>query len=357
MAFSLKENEEEARGRLRAFWAGTSLGRPALSVTTDNPEFEDTPWPGAELSPKQRDTSPEWHAWACDQALRSTVYLAEAMPSATVCWGGHLVTVAVLAGGDYEHNENSAWIQEIPDLYERPVPSFDPEQPAARCMAACLRKVAEAVGERGFVNAAVMLDAMTVLSLFREPGRLCMELLERPDDVRRWTDALTAIYIEAYEYFYRLVCDLGYGDTCTWLGIMAEGKMEAVQCDFSVMLSPEMYEQFVLSDLRRVTDYMDFSLYHLDGTCQMRFLDQLASLPKLNGIQWNPEPLAGSPVKWLDAMRRIRERGLSLFVSCSVDEAVEITRALGPDGLYFSLPRFKNRADAEEAILTIERVC
>ena len=135
--------------------------------------------------------------------------------------------------------------------------------------------------------------------------------------------------------------------------------MESVQCDFAVMLSPTMFDQFVMPDLWRATEYFDFSMYHLDGTGQMRFLDLLRTLPKLNGIQWNPEPPAGSPALWVEAFREIRQRGFCLHIHCpSVDEAVQITKALGPDGLLLVLQqRFKTEAEAEAAIRRIERSC
>ncbi|MBI2191310.1 MAG: hypothetical protein HYU36_04930 [Planctomycetes bacterium] len=353
MGFSLKENEAEARERLRAFWAGSSLGRPALHVTAERPGAAESPWPHPDMDPKSRDLLPEWHAWCADQTMRKTLYLAEAMPSTTVGWGSGLVTVAVLAGADYEYKSRSAWIRPIPDLWERPLPRFDPQKPLVRKMEACIRKAAEKVGERGFVNPPIMLDAMTNLSQFRTPEGLCLELLERPEDVRRWGRALTDLYIEAYDHFYRLVTDLGYGDTSAWLSAMAEGKFEAVQCDFSVMISPEMFERFVLPDLRRVVESLDYSLYHLDGVSQMRFLDLLRTLPRLNGIQWNPEPPAGRPVKWLHAFHEIRKRGFCLHVWCTADEAVTLTRELGPDGLLLVLPRFPSRDEADAAIRRI----
>ena len=355
MAYSLKENEAEARARLRAFWHGSSLGRPALLVTANNPDRKPKPWPGPELSPKERDLLPVWQAWQCEQNLESCFYLAEAMPSCDVSWGTLLVTVAVLAGGDYQYSADSAWIKPIPDLYDRPLPRFDPLDPVAESLDACMRRLAGVLGDRGFLNIPVMLDAVTTMSRFRGTGGLCVEMLERPEDVLAWSDALTRLYVDAYEHFYRLACELGYGESCAWLGVMAEGRMEAVQCDFAVTLSPAMFERFVMPDLRRLTDYLDFSLYHLDGTCQMRFLDQLRELPRLNGIRWNPEPPAGSPVRWLDALRAIREGGLCLYVWCSAEEAVTLTRELGPDGLLLSLPRFESRQRAERAIRAIER--
>ena len=106
---------------------------------------------------------------------------------------------------------------------------------------------------------------------------------------------MTTVTIEANEWMYELLLENGHGESGSFFTLMAEGRMEAVQCDFAVMLSPAQFEEFVMPSLRRLTEYMDFSMYHLDGVCQMRFLDQLRSLPKLTGIQWNPEPQEADP--------------------------------------------------------------
>jgi hypothetical protein len=104
---------------------------------------------------------------------------------------------------------------------------------------------------------------------------------------------------------------------------------------------------------------MDYSLYHLDGTCQLRFFDLLATLPRLNGIQWNPEPGNSDPGPWLDTLREIRRRGWCLLVNDSVCNSVEaaemITREVGPDGLFLSLPAFDTLSEAEAAIERIQK--
>ncbi len=364
MPFALKENEAEARERLRAFWSGRSLGRPALYAVADRPGFVETPfhaWPGGSRAPepsKENDLTPAWHAWRAEQFLASAEFLAEAMPGAVVRWGALITTLAMWAGGDYEYHSESGWIKRMPDLYERPPFAFDPAAPMTQAMKRCYEGVAQTVESRGYISAPIMLDALTTMSSFRTPPQLCLDCIERPDDVRRVSDNLTTLYLDGYDDFYRMLAAWGYPDTSSWLLCMAESKAEAVQCDFAVMLSPAMFERFALPDLRRVTDYMDYSLYHLDGVCQMRFLDLLCTLPKLNGIQWNPEPPAGSPALWLDAFRAIRDRGLALYVTCNtVDEALVITRSLGPDGLMLVLPRFASRHEAEQAIREIERAC
>ena len=193
-----------------------------------------------------------------------------------------------------------------------------------------------------------MLDALTTMSRFRGTEQLCMDLVDRPADVVRWSRGLTELYNAVYGHFHRLLTAWGFGDTSTWLNVMAEGRFEAVQCDFAVTLSPAMFADFVLPDLRAMVG-------HLDGVEQMRFLDLLRQCEGLHGIQWNPQTKAGSPGRRLDDLRRVRRQGFCLYAGCdSMDEAAAVTRALGPDGLFLVLPPFDSRREAERAVLRLE---
>jgi hypothetical protein len=205
MVFTLKENEAEARERLRAFWAGESLGRPALYVIADREGYEGIPVATSESRSRVHDLDPDWHANQAEAKLASTLLLAEAMPGVLLDWGSVLVTVAVLAGGEYDYESHSAWIKPLPDIWERPLPSFDPDSIQTGAIERSLRRMAAIVRDRGFVNPPIMLDGMTTLSGFRTPRQLCLDLMERPERVRAWSDALTSVYIDAYDHFYRLV--------------------------------------------------------------------------------------------------------------------------------------------------------
>lgn len=356
--YSCKRDEDDARARLRAFWAGSSLGRPALHVTVVDPAYRPTPFAGDPARSVANDFTPAWHAWQADNLLLRTTFLAEAMPGVVLNWGGLLTTVGVLAGAEYVYQDSSAWFRPLPDLWSRPLPAFDPSSDIVRTWEACFDRVVEVVGRRGFINAPIMLDGLTTLSTFRTPRQLCIDCLEAPEQVRAWSDTLTTLYLACYDHFYRRLVRQGYGESVTWLGAMAEGTLEAVQCDFAVMLSPHHFERLVLPDLARLTEYFDYSLYHLDGTCQLRFLDQLATLPRLNGIQWNPEPPANPPTRWIDAFRDLRRRGWVLHIDCAtVAEAAQIAREVGPDGLLLKLPPFADEATARAAIQTITQAC
>ena len=58
---TLKENEAEARERLRAFWAGGSLGCPAVLATVKGQPLPPAPWERQfdHLTRFERDWSPE----------------------------------------------------------------------------------------------------------------------------------------------------------------------------------------------------------------------------------------------------------------------------------------------------------
>ena len=357
----LKHNEADARARLRAFWAGSSLGRPVVLAGVKGAPIPRAPHQAWDDRPREEtDWRPDMYAFTTDWWLTHVrdQWLGEAMPRVCFAPACCLGLPAALVGARYRYDGSTAWIEPLPELYERPLPQFDPRAEPFVRLCACVQAQLDAVKGRAFVNPPLFLDALTTLSLLRTPAQLCLDLLERPDDVHRWRDALTRIYTDTYEWIYQRLRAAGHGEAGSFFTLMAEGRMEAVQCDFAVMLAPAHFTEFVLPDLRATTDYLDFSLYHLDGTCQMRFLDQLASLPKLSGIQWNPEPQASSPVCWLDALREIRRRKLCLAVSCAdVAEAVALTRALGPDGLALFLPAFESADEAERAIRRIGGAC
>jgi hypothetical protein len=352
-----KKQEEEARARLKAFWSREKTDRPALWAVARNPDFEERSWPGSE-DLKTRELIPEYQVMMFENSVGRYQYLAEAMPGYMLSWGSMLVTLAVFAGGDYDYEGSTAYIKQMPDLYARSLPQFDANCPVAERLTKIYRELGSAAKGRGYLNPPVMIDAMTTLSRFRGTEQLCLDLVERPDKVKRWSSTMTEMYNAIYEHFFQLVTSLGFGDTTSWLHVMAEGRYEAVQCDFAVTLSPEMFREFVLPDLQAMTECLDFSLYHLDGVEQMRFLDLLRECPALRGIQWNPQPGVGSPLDFVDDFRQIRERDFCLYIDCSsVDQAVELSRALGPTGLFLVLPVFDSHQAVDQAICAIDRAC
>jgi hypothetical protein len=351
--------EPDALARIAAFWAGKSGGdRPALSIRYRHPEPPPVtgPMPGPTLEQGLAELGAH-RAWAQAELTRR-ISLAEDIPRIRVP-GADLTIFALLCGGTVREDRGHAWVAPLPGVLEQPVPVFDPEHPVIRAWSASMEALAGLCPPEAYLDIPYNgVDPLTLLSLFMGADELAMVLLEEPEVVQPWLDAAARVYLDYHAYMTGLIRRLGFRQEGAWYRLTAPGSFEAAQCDFGVMISPAMFDRFALPFLRSATDRADYSLYHLDGIEQLRFLDQLAELPGLNGIQWNPQPGEKDVRKWIDTFRQIRERGwLLLFNEYDIDveQAVILHRELGPDGLWLSLPVFDSRGDAEAALLAIER--
>jgi len=349
-----KPNFAEAAERFEAWWAGSSLGRPAVTfcglLVEDRPAGLDDPRPEA-----QRDMDPRWHLACARRDLDAHAFAGETMPGVYPRFASNLAIPASLAGGVLDYRETTAWTEPMPDVYERDLPGFDPSHPVLAVLAESLRLMGEQLGDRGLLSVPPLLDGLTTLSLYRDSGPLCEDLIDRPGDVKRVAAHLDRLAVDAHRAMYEVINGFGHAQTVTWAGIYAPGKAEMVQCDFSIMLSPAMFEEFALPGLRLVTEYMDRSCYHLDGTPQTRFLDLLCSLDRLHAIQWNPEPPAKPPLAWLEFFHAVRDRGRSLWVACDTETAIALTRELGPDGLMVNVRDVKTLEQAEAVLDSLEK--
>lgn len=350
---SAKANFPEARQRVEAWWAGSSMGRPAVLATVGKPG---APSPPEDSRPRaEKELDPQWYMANAEWTLSAHDWPAESMPGMFPPFASNLCVPAVFAGPELDYRPDTTWMKPIPDIYERQIPEFSTDHPIFRLLDSVLRGYAERFGDRGLVSAPALLDGLTTLSAFRKPEQLCLDLIERPADVKRLAAGLNDLYLAAHRAFYATLTQLGHAQTVTWCDIYAPGRCEMVQCDFGIMLSPAMYEEFALPDLRRMTEHFDYSCYHLDGTPQTRFLDLLCSLPRLNAIQWNPEPPAPPPLEWLDFFRQVRQRRRSLWIACDSQTAVELTRQLGPDGLMLSVRDVKDADQVDELLRRLKR--
>ena len=98
------------------------------------------------------------------------------------------------------------------------------------------------------------------------------------------------------------------------------------------MISPKMFDRYVLPDLDTIFKTMDHAFYHLDGIGQIPHVDMLLDLDSLVGIQWIPGGGQPPPHKWMDLIRRIRDGGKLCQVYVSANGAREIVKEIGGKG-------------------------
>jgi 5-methyltetrahydrofolate--homocysteine methyltransferase len=145
--------------------------------------------------------------------------------------------------------------------------------------------------------------------------------------------------------------------TMDWMGIWFPGQGSGVECDFSAMISPAMFEEFVLPDLQEQCRRLEHSIYHWDGPGQLPHLDLLLSIPELDAIQWTPgagNPGPGSP-KWFPLYRRIQEAGKGVVLLGIAPEDIEgVMGELSPKGLLMTT-RTETEDQARDLLGNVEK--
>ena len=137
-----------------------------------------------------------------------------------------------------------------------------------------------------------------------------------------------AIYQGCFEIIHQF--QPGYVD---WLGIWSEKPAVTVECDFSVMVSPRMFRRFFLPALAQQVDWIERTVYHLDGPGQIPHLDAILDLPKLRAIQWIPTPDRPAMLDWVPLLRRIQAAGKGVVVACTPEEVLPLLDSLDPGEL------------------------
>ena len=103
-------------------------------------------------------------------------------------------------------------------------------------------------------------------------------------------------------------------------------------------------------------EWLDYSMYHLDGTQAIPHLDALLSIDALDAIEWTPQvsaPQGGDPM-WFDLYRRILAAGKSVqAIGVRPDEVIPLLDAVGPAGM-FLMVSVDSEAEAHAVVEAVE---
>jgi hypothetical protein len=199
---------------------------------------------------------------------------------------------------------------------------------------------------------------LDILASLRGTQELLFDLIDCPTEVDRLTCAITQLWLRFYDELNAIIRPMCRGTSC-WTPIWSNGKTYMLQSDFSYMISPAMFECFVIPDLTACCNHLDHGFYHLDGKGQIRHLDLLLSIERLRGIQWIPGDGQPPPHEWLPLLKRIRAGGKLCQVFVSAEGARTIVKTLGGRGFLFviqpaSRSDFQSPEEAQAFLKTLE---
>lgn len=212
------------------------------------------------------------------------------------------------------------------------------------------------------VNIADLIENVDILSALRGTQKFVYDMMDKPSIVKNYVKQLDSIYFDYYDRIYDAVKDRGGGSSYTSFSIWGPGKTAKGQCDFSAMMSPMQFKEFVQPSLIKQCSQLDYSLYHLDGPDAIKHLDAVLEIPDLDALQYTPTagaPDAGNEQCYL-IYDKVKEAGKSIWISISdgnIDNweqtAKNLVKRYGSQGLYLLFPVMEE-SEAQRLLTALE---
>ncbi len=294
-----KSDFDEARDRLASWWNGEDLGRPAMLITAPRKE----PWEEIAEMPKPEgwvtDYSTSNFDYRLNRALRAclnTHYLAEAVPNVAPDLAPNCL--ALYLGCKGVEMPGTVWCEPFLTDPDKAEFSVDPENFYWQFSTRLAQEQLRLGGGKFLTSYPDFIEGLDTLAAMRDSETLLTDLIDRPDWVHSCLDQITECYFEVYDSWYDLIKDDRKG---SHFWAWAPGKMAKMQCDFSAMISKDMFGEFMVPVLTTMSEHFDFCMYHWDGPGALQHHDHLLSVPLLTMLQWTPgagQPPVTDPCWW-----------------------------------------------------------
>jgi len=302
----------------RLWWRG-ELDRPLIGVilvgaespreppklpklrSEDIPEFHQTYSYGLSVRPEQ--IVDEW-----DYDLSCHRFLGDAFPYVFTNFGTSFLAALLGAELIVRPKEGTVWLK--PE--DRPISKLHFEYHSDNIWFNRVKGILKAAVERweGLVRIAWpdLGGIFDIMSAFRPGSLLPVDLYDHPDEVKRLTWEFHDLWFKYFDEFNEVLRPANQG-YLTWAGTFSQNRHAMLQSDFSYMIGPKMFEEFVKPEIAASCERLVDAMYHLDGPGQLDKLDSLLSIEQLAGIQWQPGAGQPHPIEWTEVNHKILDAG------------------------------------------------
>jgi len=355
-----QRNWEEVKERYSAWWDGSPLDGCLAYITAPKEKL---------ILPETSYIEPEnlEVKWT-NQELRlnnslygfsRTYFGGDSFPYIWVNMGPGVL--AAFVGSDHHFGKDTVWFgdKKLIENWEN-VPAFalNPENTMWKLTSQMTEYFAAVADDRYSVSLTDIGGTLDIIASLRGTETLLIDLLDYPDEVRKTADAIDTLWLECYCQLDSIIRK--YMDSTTaWMPLWCPKRWYPLQCDFSAMISPSAFDEFVIPSLEKSISALDYSIYHLDGPGQLPHVDSLLALDGLTGIQWVPgdgNEQNGSE-KWFELYRKIQAKGKNLVLTGVKPEYIErLLRNISSKGLYL-MAECDSESEADDLLANIKKWC
>ena len=265
-------------------------------------------------------------------------------------------SLALYLGSEPRFRPDTVWFEPcIDDPTVIPEKLFREENPWWQKHLALIRALREGAKGDFLVNIPDIIENIDIYAAMRGPVNALYDLMDEPEKVHEWLARIDESYFTCFDAFRDIVKDEHGISSFTAFAILGYGRTAKVQCDFSAMISPKQYREFVLPGLKKQVAKLDHSVYHLDGPDAIKHVPAIMEIEDLDALQWtcgSTKPDGGCP-DWFPIYDQVVAAGKALWIQIytgSVDDwmksADRVVDRYGIRRLYFHFP-WMSQKDAD----------
>lgn len=349
------KNWEEKKKRYLQFWARENHDLPLLDIHVMKEQPDEQPVSNhASLRERWMDT--DYVIKFANWKMRNTLYLGDSFPAFNPDLGPDFFATAYGAG--IEFGEDTSWA--IPNYTDDDVENYDGmiqdmENEYYQKMEEITRAAVEDGKDKYLVGITDLHPGADGLVSLRGPQELCYDIYDNPEFIEKGVIDMYPGFVKIYDHLYRITNKYQKGSTC-WMPIWHPGRWYVVGCDFSAMVSSEVYEEMLVKEIEMEINGLDASIYHLDGPDALRHLDRILKIEKLKGVQWVYG--AGQPTAshWIDVIKKIQKAGKCVVINVTADELEFMLKEVEPEGILYLVTDIKSEEHARSLMEIAERM-
>lgn len=349
-----QDHWDQTRQRHIDWWAGDG-GVVWVMAPADQPHA-DIPKPVPPPTLETQWLDPVYRARKAEYELSRTFFGGDAVAYFDAHIGpGNLAT---FLGSPMQFSPDTVWYEPcMDDLEAHPKLKFDPNHPSFRKQLAIIEQGLRIADNRFLVGMPDLIENIDTLASLRGCQQVLFDMLEQPAAVKRRLAEINQVYFDAFDAIYARIKDEHGGNAFSAFYIWGPGKTAKVQCDASAMFSPEMYAEFVIPSLRQQCAWLDYCIFHLDGTHCIHHLDHLLAIEDLHAVQWTPQ--AGidpsGAARWYPLYRKILDGGKrAQALNVAARDVVPLLQAVGSKGMYIGAWA-ESESEARDVLAAAER--
>jgi hypothetical protein len=245
---------------------------------------------------------------------------------------------SALVGGDLEWNPDSpdtTWSKQpfITDINNTEI-KFCKKSKWWERTVKFITELREACDDKVLIAAPTLVSNLDCLCAIRGTQELLLDMVMNPEGVNTALEQINCAHKQIADALHELVGASEYG-SITRHGVYSPQRAGVIQCDFSAMISPEMFEGFVIPSIVKETKSYDHCTYHLDGPDAIRHLELICNLDQIGIIQWVAGSGNAATTDWTDLHVKIDNLGKGQILWGKADYMRVLAEKLNSRKLFF----------------------